>query len=44
MSTARAALLRLGIEGTSESAARYVRLQQAEAAGRVRDLECSLHA
>jgi signal transduction histidine kinase len=44
MSTAREALLRLGIEGTSESAARYVRLQQAEAAGRVRDLESSLHA
>jgi signal transduction histidine kinase len=44
MSLAREALLKLGIEGTSESAARYVRLQQAEAAGRVRDLESSLHA
>jgi signal transduction histidine kinase len=44
MSLAREALLKLGIDGTSESAARYVRLQQAEAAGRVRDLESSLHA
>lgn len=44
LSTARESLLKLGIEGTSESAARYVRLQQAEAAGRVRDLESSLHA
>ncbi|HEX3842946.1 MAG TPA: sensor histidine kinase [Steroidobacteraceae bacterium] len=44
MSTAREWLLKLGIEGTSESAARYVRLQQAEAASRVRDLESSLHA
>ena len=44
MSLAREALLKLGVEGTSESAARYVRLQQAEAAGRVRDLESSLHA
>jgi signal transduction histidine kinase len=44
MSIARESLLKLGIEGTSESAARYVRLQQAEAASRVRDLESSLHA
>lgn len=44
LSIARESLLKLGVEGTSESAARYVRLQQAEAAGRVRDLECSLHA
>jgi signal transduction histidine kinase len=44
MPLARAALLKLGIDGTSESAARYVRLQQAEAAGRMRDLESSLHA
>ncbi|MGH8299369.1 MAG: sensor histidine kinase [Steroidobacteraceae bacterium] len=41
---ARESLVRLCIDGTSESAARYVRLQQAEAASRVRDLECSLHA
>jgi hypothetical protein len=41
---ARESLVRLCIEGTSESAARYVRLQQAEAASRVRDLERSLHA
>jgi signal transduction histidine kinase len=44
MSAARESLLKLGIEGTSESAAHYVRLQQAEAASRVRDLESSLHA
>lgn len=44
MSIARETLAELCIEGTSESAARYVRLQQAEAAGRVRDLESSLHA
>lgn len=41
---ARESLVRLCIDGTSESAARYVRLQQAEAASRVRDLESSLHA
>ena len=44
MALAREALLKLGIDGTSESAARYVRLQQAAAAGRVRDLESSLYA
>lgn len=44
MSTARESLLKLGIEGTSESAARYVRLQQTEAASRVSDLESSLRA
>lgn len=41
---ARESLVRLCIDGTSESAARYVRLQQAEAASRVRDLESSLRA
>lgn len=44
MSSARELLSKLCIEGTSESAARYVRLQQAEAASRMRDLESSLHA
>ena len=44
MSTARDSLVSLCLEGTSESAARYVRLQQAEAASRVRDLESSLRA
>src|SRR6185312_7446768 len=44
MSIARESLSQLCIQGTSESAARYVRLQQAEAAGRMRDLESSLHA
>ena len=44
MSIARAALVRLCMEGTCESATGYVRLQQAEAASRVRDLESSLHA
>ena len=44
ISSARESLSKLCIEGTSESAARYVRLQQAEAASRVRDLESSLHA
>jgi signal transduction histidine kinase len=44
MSTARDALVNLCLEGTSESAARYVRLQQAEAASRVRDLESSLRS
>ena len=44
MSTARESLVKLCLEGTSESAARYVRLQQAEAASRVRDLESSLRA
>lgn len=34
----------LCMEGIGESAARYVRLQQAEAASRVRDLEASLSA
>jgi signal transduction histidine kinase len=41
---ARASLVQLCIDGISESAARYVRLQQAEAASRVRDLESSLQA
>ena len=44
MSAARQSLVRLCREGTCESAGRYVRLQQAEAASRVRDLECSLRA
>jgi signal transduction histidine kinase len=44
MSTARESLVNLCLEGTSESAARYVRLQQAEAASRVSDLESSLRA
>lgn len=44
MSIAREALVRLCMEGTCESATGYVRLQQAEAASRVRDLESSLHA
>lgn len=44
MPIARAALVRLCMEGTCESASRYVRQQQAEAASRVRDLESSLRA
>lgn len=44
MSIAREALVTLCMEGTCESAGRYVRLQRAEAASRVRDLESSLHA
>lgn len=44
MPAAREVLMRLCADGTCESAARYVRLQQAEAAGRVRDLESSLRA
>jgi signal transduction histidine kinase len=39
---AREVLLRLCGEGACESAARYNRLQQAEAAGRVRDLEAAV--
>ena len=39
---AREVLVRLCGEGACESAARYNRLQQAEAAGRVRDLECAV--
>jgi signal transduction histidine kinase len=39
MRRAREALVRLCGEGACESAARYSRLQQAEAAGRMRDLE-----
>ena len=42
MSAARQSLVTLCMEGTCESATRYVRLQQAEAASRVRDLESSL--
>jgi signal transduction histidine kinase len=44
MPAARESLVALCREGTCESAGRYVRLQQAEAAGRVRDLESSLRA
>ncbi len=44
MPAARQALVRLCLEGTCESAGRHVRLQQAEAASRVRDLESSLRA
>ncbi|HJS92521.1 MAG TPA: sensor histidine kinase [Steroidobacteraceae bacterium] len=44
MSIAREALVKLCMEGTCESATGYVRLQQAEAASRVRDLESSLRA
>jgi signal transduction histidine kinase len=39
MPTARAVLVRLCAEGVCESASRYARLQQSEAAGRLRDLE-----
>ncbi|MGH8221322.1 MAG: sensor histidine kinase [Steroidobacteraceae bacterium] len=42
--TARESLCTLSMEGICESAARYVRLQQSAAAGRVRDLETSLNA
>lgn len=42
MSSARASLCTLSMEGICESAARYVRLQQSTAASRVRDLEASL--
>lgn len=44
MPAARESLVRLCAAGTCDSASRYVRLQQAEAASRVRDLESSLHA
>jgi signal transduction histidine kinase len=44
MAAARDSLVSLCHEGTCESAGRYVRLQQAEAASRVRDLESSLRA
>lgn len=44
LSATRQALVQLCLEGTCESAGRYVRLQQAEAASRVRDLESSLRA
>lgn len=42
MATARRSLARLCSEGVSESAAQYARLQQTEAAGRVRDLDQAL--
>jgi signal transduction histidine kinase len=44
MSITRLALVSLCMEGTCESASRYVRQQQAEAASRMRDLESSLRA
>lgn len=44
MSSAREALAALCIEGNCESASRHARLQQAEAASRMRDLENSLSA
>jgi signal transduction histidine kinase len=44
MPAARAILTAVCMEGNCESASRYVRLQQAEAASRVRDLEGSLSA
>lgn len=44
MPAARETLAKLCIEGICESASHYVWLQQAEAAGRVRDLETSLSA
>jgi signal transduction histidine kinase len=44
MRAARETLAALCMEGNCESASRYVRLQQAEAASRVRELEGSLHA
>ena len=44
MPAAREALVSLCLEGTCESAGRYARLQQAEAASRMRDLESSLRA
>lgn len=44
MRLARRSLCALSMEGICESAARYVRLQQSTAAGRVRDLEASLAA
>lgn len=43
MAQARRALARLCGAGLVESAARYLRLQQAEAAARLRDLEQALH-
>jgi signal transduction histidine kinase len=42
MRRAREALVRLCGDGACESASRYTRLQQAEAAGRMRDLELAL--
>lgn len=44
MPLARESLVKLCLEGTCESAGRYVRLQQAEAASRVSDLESSLRS
>lgn len=44
MPTARKILGALCMEGNCESAARYVRLQETEAASRVRDLEASMAA
>ena len=44
MGRARRAVAALCMEGICESASRYLRLQQAEAAGRMRDLEQSFNA
>ncbi len=44
MRTAREILATICMEGICESTARYIRLQQAEAASRARDLEASLNA
>jgi len=44
LTAARGRLATLCMEGNCESAARYVRLQQTEAASRLRDLETSLSA
>jgi signal transduction histidine kinase len=44
MPAARATLAALCMDGNCESASRHVRLQQSEAASRVRDLEASLSA
>lgn len=44
MPAARAMLAQLCMEGNCESASRHVRLEQAEAASRLRDLEVSLNA
>ena len=43
MRQAREALVRLCADGACESAARYARLQQAEAAGRISDLQSVAH-
>ncbi len=44
LTTAREVLTKLCMDGNCESASRYVQMQQAEAASRVRDLESSLRS